>query len=70
LDWPSSSPNLNIIEHAWDQLDHLVCAHEALPQNQDELWAALQEEWDNISQEALDHLFDSMPYHVQAVINA
>ncbi|KAF9440279.1 transposable element Tcb2 transposase, partial [Macrolepiota fuliginosa MF-IS2] len=31
LDWPPSSPDLNIIEYAWDQLDHLVHAHKALP---------------------------------------
>ena len=44
LPWPPSSPDMNIIEHVWDQLDALVCACNLLPMNKEQLWAALQEE--------------------------
>ena len=41
LPWPPSSPDMNIIEHVWDQLDTLVCTWNPLPCNKEELWAAL-----------------------------
>ena len=47
LDWAPSSLDMNIIEHVWDQLDHLVWSHNPLPCNHDKLWEALQEEWEN-----------------------
>src|ERR1700678_1794616 len=44
LPWAPSSPDMNIIEHVWDQLDHLIRARDPLPRNKDEMWATLQEE--------------------------
>jgi transposase len=70
LSWPPSSPDLNIIEHVWDQLDRLLRVRTQLPRNQDEMWEALQEEWKNISQDFLDTLYESMTRRVQAVIKA
>ena len=70
LDWAPSSPDMNIIEHVWDQIDHLVRSCNPLPCNRDELWEALQEEWENFPQEALDKLYKSMPCHVAALIAA
>jgi hypothetical protein len=37
LPWPPSSPDMNIIEHVWNQLDVLVHARNPLPHNKDEL---------------------------------
>jgi len=45
LHWAPFSPNMNIIENAWDQLDSKICAQNPLPTNCEQLWAALQEEW-------------------------
>jgi hypothetical protein len=70
LPWPPSSLDMNIIEHVWDQLDTLIYACNPLPHNKEELWVALQEEWANFSQAALDTLFESMPYHVAALLKA
>jgi len=70
LPWPPSSPDMNIIEHVWDQLDALVHARNPLPHNKAELWAALQEEWSNFPQAALDTLFKSMPHRVAALLKA
>ena len=70
LPWPSSSPDINIIEHVWDQLDTLVHAWNLLPHNKEDLWAALQEKWANFPQAALDTLFKSMPSHMAALLKA
>lgn len=70
LDWAPSSPDMSIIEHVWDQLDALIRAHDPLPCNQEEMWAALQEEWDNFPQDKLDKLYESMPHRVAALVKA
>lgn len=70
LPWPPSSPDMNIIEHVWDQLDHLVRARNPLPRNKDEMWAALQEEWYNFPKERLDKLYESLPRRVAALKTA
>ena len=61
---------MNIIKHVWDQIDHLVRSRDPLLCNRDELWEALQEEWENFPQEALNKLYKSMPHHVAALIAA
>jgi hypothetical protein len=70
LPWPPWSPDMNIIEHVWDQLDALVHAHNPLPCNKEELWTALQEEWANFPQVALMKLFKSMPCCVSVLLKA
>jgi len=70
LDWAPSSPDMSIIEHMWDQLDALIRAHDPLPRNQEEMWAALQEEWDNFPQDKLDKLYESMPRRVAVLVKA
>ena len=68
--WAPSSLDINIIEHVWDQLDDLICACNPLPHNQEEMWAALQEEWVSFPKERLDDLFNSMPRCVAALVEA
>ena len=60
LDWVPSSPNMNIIEHFWDQIDHFVQSHHPLPHNGHKLWGADQEEWEKFPQDALEKLYESM----------
>jgi transposase len=45
LPWPSKSPDLNPIEHLWDQLDKRVRQRQPLPQTLDQLRQMLQQEW-------------------------
>ena len=66
---PLQSPDLNPIEHVWKKLKVLVNQRQTRPQNVDQLWLALQEEWLNISVDFINSL-DSMPCRVLAVHNA
>uniref|UniRef100_A0AAZ3PIA9 Tc1-like transposase DDE domain-containing protein n=1 Tax=Oncorhynchus tshawytscha TaxID=74940 RepID=A0AAZ3PIA9_ONCTS len=59
LPWPAKSPDLNLIEHVWDLLDWRVRAR-----------GALVEEWDNISQQELENLVQSMRRRCTAEHNA
>jgi hypothetical protein len=67
---PPQSPDLNPIEHVWKKLKVLVNQRQTRPQNVDQLWIALQEEWLNISVDFINSLIDSMPRRVLAVHNA
>ncbi|KAJ8874491.1 hypothetical protein PR048_025351 [Dryococelus australis] len=66
LDWPAQSPDLNPIEHLWDELDRRVMARQAWPKSME--W--LQEEWRRIPVDVLQTLVESMPDRVVAVIAA
>lgn len=64
LDWPPSSPDMNLIEHVWDYLDRMVRSRNPLPRNREELWLALLEEWKKIDINYIQKLYDSMPTRV------
>lgn len=44
LDWPAMSPDLNPIEHLWDELGGRVHSRQSQPQNPKELEMVLLEE--------------------------
>ncbi|KAJ8507400.1 hypothetical protein ONZ45_g10230 [Pleurotus djamor] len=67
---PKHRPDMSIIEHVWDQVDALVRARNPLPTNKDQLWEALQEEWNNFPMAALEKLYESMPRRVTALLRA
>ena len=68
MDWPAQSPDLNPIENLWSILDYQL--RERKVTNKQELFACLQEGWNQISNEMLASLVDSMPRRCQAVIDA
>lgn len=70
MEWPALSPDLNPIEHVWDQLDRRVRKRPNPPQTIQELTQALIEEWENIPQESLRRLVRSMPRRCEEVIRA
>lgn len=47
LTWPSQSPDLNVIENAWEVLKRKVRL--AKPKNLNELWSVVEREWANLS---------------------
>ena len=70
LDWPANSPDLNPIEHLWDELARRVNEREVVPTTLQQLRVALLEEWDNIPQRTISTLIDSMRNRCALVIEA
>ena len=70
LDWPPFSPDLSPIEHLWDILDRRIRRRVPAPGSVRQLREALQEEWENIRQEEIRTLINSMHRRCQAVVDA
>jgi len=67
-DWPSQSPDLNPIEHLWSELERRIRSRPILAKNARELEVALQEEWNQLPQNILLNLIESMPRRIEACI--
>lgn len=65
---PPQSPDLNPIEHLWEELDRRIRTRHI--SNNRDLRMALEEEWANITPDVTKHLVDSMPKRLRAVIEA
>jgi transposase len=70
MNWPARSPDLNPIEHLWDVVGKQVRARRDELVSLQELRRVVQEEWDNTPQEEIQHLIESMPRRLEAVIKA
>jgi transposase len=70
LEWPPRSPDLNPIEHLWDNLDRKIRALENPPRTLHELSIRLQEVWTAIHQEEVAALIQSMPSRIADCIKA
>lgn len=56
---PAYSPDLNIIEHVWNELEVQICQHEIT--NKEKLKRVLAKEWKKIDPAYLENLVKSMP---------
>uniref|UniRef100_A0A8R1ECT7 CCHC-type domain-containing protein n=1 Tax=Caenorhabditis japonica TaxID=281687 RepID=A0A8R1ECT7_CAEJA len=63
MEWPSQSPDLNLIEHLWEELERCVSGIRA--RNADQKFSQLQTAWAQIPQSVLTNL----PRRCQAVID-
>ena len=71
LPWPSRSPDLSPIEHAWDELGRKVRdSYDHPPSTLQCLAHRLVEQWQNLDMERLNHLCDTMPERIRACIHA
>ena len=78
MEWPSNSPDINPIENLWalikiklhKRYPDTTTLHGPLHTIQQKLRERLMEVWWDIGEEVLDHLIDSMPSRVQALIEA
>ncbi|KAK6755720.1 hypothetical protein RB195_014235 [Necator americanus] len=68
FDWPSQSPDLNPIQHLWEELERRMKGKKA--RNSAEKFAQFEEVWNAIPQSCVDNLLDSMPRRCHAVIDA
>lgn len=65
--WPPGSADMSIIEHVWDKVDDQIRARNPLPRNKNDLWVALQEEWEKVDIEYIQNLYRSMTTRVAAL---
>ncbi len=68
--WPPQSPNLNPIEHLWDVVEREICILDVQPTNLQQLRDAIMSIWTKISEECFQHLVESMPWRIRAVLKA
>ena len=64
MDWPPGSADMLIIKHVWDKVDDQIHAWKPLPHNKNDLWVALQEEWEKVDLEYIQNLYKSMTTRV------
>ena len=69
LDWPAQSPDLNLIEHLWDELEWRLRAGPSHPTSVCDLTNALLEEWSKIPINTVLNLVESLPRRVEAVVD-
>jgi len=70
LKWPAKSPDLNPIEHLWQQLKAKLQQYDTPPTGVHELWERVAKEWTEIPPETCQKLIESMPRRIQAVLKA
>ena len=69
LEWPSNSPDLNIIEFVWQVMKKRV--QEVHPRTIEELKATLRQVWESFTAEKLDdHIEDQDPRRIQGMIRS
>jgi hypothetical protein len=66
LKLPTQSPDLNSIEHLWDEVGRRVAVRKCM--NFEELYERLVEEWNENLIEGMQTLVDSMPRRCMAVV--
>lgn len=70
LSWPAQSPDLNPIENLWDEVERGIRKLNPLPSNLKELEDAVQRIWSQVPHTTYQHLIESMPRRMCAVIKA
>ena len=70
LDWPAQSPDLNSLEHLWDELQCRLRARPKRPTSVANLTNALVAELKQVPTEMFQHLVESLPRREDAVISA
>ena len=61
IDWPSLLPDMNPIEHAWDQLKERIRAHPEPSLTVNDRRSKAVRLWSEMDQNSIDNLIKSMP---------
>jgi len=70
LSWPAQSPDLNPIEHLWNDIDRRLRALDTQIRGKDMLWEKVSEVWNETSIETCTRLIETMPERINDVIKA
>ncbi len=68
LKWPPQSPDINPIEHLWDVVEREIRIMDVQLTNLPQLRDAIMSIWTKISVEYFQHLVESMPRRIKAVL--
>ncbi len=67
---PPQSPDLNPIEQLWDVVEREIRIMDVQPTNLQQLCDAIMSIWTKISEECFQHLVESIPRRIKAVLKA
>ena len=70
LEWPPSSPDLNIIENAWKILSDKVYGEQRIFFRKKDLWGKIQAPWEQIDDEMIKQMIKSFDDRLSKVIEA
>ena len=70
MDWPANSPDLHLIEHAWDILQRRISNRQNQPNSLQELADTLVDEWSRIPQVEFQTPIRSFQNRCREVIRA
>ena len=70
LKWRPQSPDLNPIEQLWDVVEREIHIMDVQPTNLQQLRDAIMSIWTKISEECFQHLVESLPPRIKAVLKA
>lgn len=68
--WPSKSPDMNIIENVWSMLARKVYENGRQYDTKEELKKAVEAAWQNLTQDKIHSLYDSLPRRIIALHDA
>jgi hypothetical protein len=70
LPWPPQSPDLNPIEHLWNDVDRRLRALNVEFRGKEALWEYVSQIWNDTTVETCTKLINSMPERINDVIKA
>lgn len=70
LTWPAQSPDLNPIEHLWNEVDRRLRKLSSPISGKEDLWDKLQNVWNGIEKEFCHKLVETMPERIKDVLKA
>ena len=65
-EWPANSPDINLIENLWKQMDDAVKAKHATTLKG--LKQIIKDEWEKISLESIQNLYKSYPFRLKQIV--